>query len=74
MIAAWSSGPTGGSSRGTAGARGEGVVPAGAEAGDQLVEPAPGDAVEPGDLPWASSFEDDRVDDVALEPHGGNPP
>lgn len=27
-----------------------------------------------GDLPWASSFQDGRVDDVALEPHDGNPP
>jgi hypothetical protein len=44
------------------------------EAGDQLVDPALGDVVEAGDLPRASSLQNHRIDDVALETHGRNPP
>ncbi len=63
-----------GAAVGAAGARGQGVVPAGAEAGDQLVDPALGDAVEAGELAGTPTLQNHRIDDVALEPHGGNPP
>jgi hypothetical protein len=55
-------------------ARLEGWVTTLLEALEELVNPAPGDAVVFGQLGWAAMFQDDGVDDVPVECGHAPPP
>jgi hypothetical protein len=49
----------------------ESLVAAASNSGDQLVQPAPGDAVGPGDFGRAAFLDEYRVDHIALQSHPG---